>query len=176
MTGVGWDNISPGAKDLVAKILRKRSEKRLTVKEILAHPWVVSEAPDEDLGADYFTRLKHLALRQRLKAFFNDSNIEEDNKERQINFKNVIPMLHMKNSEFDGKLKVLKHHMVDSFKQSSSGSFDENDRKNTSNTPPGEIGYDEFCNILDKAGLPDMKSHVVFNIFDTGNTGKNAYH
>jgi serine/threonine protein kinase len=77
MSGVGWDNISSGAKDLVAKILRKRSEKRLTVQEILAHPWVVSEAPDEDLGADYFTRLKHLALRQRLKAFFNDSNIEQ---------------------------------------------------------------------------------------------------
>lgn len=173
MTGVGWDNISPGAKDLVAKILRKRSEKRLTVQEILTHPWVVSEAPDEDLGADYFTRLKHLALRQRLKAFFNDSNIEEDNKERQANLKNVIPMLHMKNSEFDGKLKILKHHMVNSFKESSSGSFDEGRRKSigAANIPTGELGYEEFCAVLDKAGLPEMKSQVVFNIFDTGNTG-----
>jgi serine/threonine protein kinase len=176
MTGVGWDNISPGAKDLVARLLRKRSEKRLTVKQILAHPWVVSEAPDEDLGADYFTRLKHLALRQRLKAFFNDSNIEEDNKERQQNLKNVIPMLHMKNTEFDGKLKVLKHHMVDVIKKSSS-SFDEKTLGTSasvvaSNAPPGEIGYDEFCAVLDKAGLPEMKSQVVFGIFDTGNTGK----
>ena len=169
MTGVGWDNISPGAKDLVAKILRKRSEKRLTAKEILSHPWVVSEAPDEDLGADYFTRLKHLALRQRLKAFFNDSNIEEDNKERQINLKNVIPMLHMQNHEFDGKLKVLKRHMVDSFRNS--GSFDEKDNSRKSKAPPGELDYDEFCAVMDKAGLPELKSHVVFNIFDTGNTG-----
>jgi len=168
MSGVGWDNISAGAKDLVAKMLRKRPEKRLSVKEILAHPWVVSEAPDEDLGADYFTRLKHLALRQRLKAFFNDSNIEEDNKERQANLKNVIPMLHMKNSDFDKKLKQLKHHMVDSFKKSASG---EHDLTASKGVPPGEIGYDEFCSILDRAGLPEMKSHVVFNIFDTGNTG-----
>lgn len=169
MSGVGWDNISSGAKDLVAKILRKRSAKRLTVEEILSHPWVVSEAPDEDLGADYFTRLKHLALRQRLKAFFNDSNIEEDNKERQENLKNVIPMLHIKNSEFDGKLKILKHHMVDSIKKSSSGQFDGVASPNSA--LPGEIGYEEFCKVLDKAGLPEMKSHVVFNIFDTGNTG-----
>ena len=171
MTGVGWDNISAGAKDLVAKMLRKRPEKRLTVQQILNHPWVVSEAPDEDLGADYFTRLKHLALRQRLKAFFNDSNIEEDNKERQANLKNVIPMLHMKNSDFDNKLKQLKQHMVNSFRKSTSGEHDQS----ATGLPPGEIGYDEFCVILDQAGLPEMKSHVVFNIFDTGNTGKFVY-
>ncbi len=77
MTGLGWDKISPSAKDLVAKLLTKDSKKRLTASQILSHPWIVSEAPDIDLGRDYSTRLKQLAVRQRLKAFFNDVHIEE---------------------------------------------------------------------------------------------------
>lgn len=83
--------------------------------------------------------------------------------------KNVIPMLHMKNRDFDNKVKTLKHHMVDSFKKSSSGDYASSVA--ATGLPPGEIGYEEFCTILDKAGLPEMKSQVVFNIFDTGKTG-----
>ena len=72
----------------------------------------------------------------------------------------------MNNKEFDGKIKLLKTHMVESLRTES-----KDFQEPRGNVPPGEIGYDEFCAILEKAGLPEMKSPVVFNIFDTGSTG-----
>ena len=77
MTGVGWDNISSEAKDLVSKLLVKDPAERLTVQQILQHPWLAKEVPCEALGVDYFARLKHLVLCQKLKGFFMDSNIKQ---------------------------------------------------------------------------------------------------
>ncbi|XP_057664371.1 aurora kinase B-like [Diorhabda carinulata] len=34
------DYISPGAKDLISKLLVHRSEKRLSLKEVMHHPWI----------------------------------------------------------------------------------------------------------------------------------------
>lgn len=77
MEGVGWNKISPEAKSLVRKLLVKSPASRITIREALQHPWLVNEARTEDLGVDYFARLKHLVLCQKLKGFFNDSNIKE---------------------------------------------------------------------------------------------------
>ena len=77
MTGIGWDNISNEAKDLVKKLLAKDPKKRICVRDILLHPWLVNDVPDEDLGVDYFARLKHLVLCQKLKGFFKDCNIKQ---------------------------------------------------------------------------------------------------
>ena len=77
MTGVGWDKISPDAKHLVKRLLVKNPSDRITSNDILAHPWLVNEASNEDLGVEYVARLKHLVLCQKLKGFFNDSNIKE---------------------------------------------------------------------------------------------------
>lgn len=38
-----WENISPEAKDIVAKLLTVDSAKRLTAEQALAHPWVQGE-------------------------------------------------------------------------------------------------------------------------------------
>ena len=81
MTGVGWDTISNEAKDLVSKLLVTDPSKRMPVKNILKHPWFASanSSPSchHDMGGDYFARLKHLVLCQKLKRFFKDhSNIQ----------------------------------------------------------------------------------------------------
>jgi uncharacterized protein YbcV (DUF1398 family) len=111
-------------------------------------------------------------------------------------------MLHMKNVEFDSKLKNLKHHMVTSLRQSMEQGDRDSQQKlittsdansnaqsqsvaavspeeegkeksiSKSKAPPGEIDYEAFCEVLEKAGLHEMKSRVVFSIFDTGNTGE----
>lgn len=40
-----WENISPEAKDVVAKLLTVDSDKRLTAEEALGHPWVQGKTP-----------------------------------------------------------------------------------------------------------------------------------
>lgn len=40
LTGAEWDDISPEAKDLVAKMLVVNPEERISTSDILAHPWI----------------------------------------------------------------------------------------------------------------------------------------
>lgn len=93
MKGVGWDNISDEAKDLVRKILTRRPERRIDAEGILNHPWMVSEAPDVNLGDDYFARIKQLALRQKLKCFFLDSRLEQRNQIRRTQLQLLLPFI-----------------------------------------------------------------------------------
>ncbi|KAG8467101.1 hypothetical protein KFE25_000417 [Diacronema lutheri] len=50
--GEVWSNVSDAAKDLIARLLERNPEKRLTAKQILAHPWLSGEAPAEAKTAD----------------------------------------------------------------------------------------------------------------------------
>lgn len=43
-----WDDISKSAKDLITHLLTVDPEKRFTIKEFLAHPWVQATAPVEE--------------------------------------------------------------------------------------------------------------------------------
>lgn len=62
-------------------------------QSILKHPWIVSEAPDVQMGDDYFARIKQLALRQKLKCFFLDSRLEERNQVRRTQLQLLLPFL-----------------------------------------------------------------------------------
>lgn len=93
MTGEGWDNVSGLAKDLVARILNKNKNERLTCEQILNHPWMQGAAPEMSLGSDYFTRIKHLVLRQKFKTFFLENNITEENKARRNDIELMLPFL-----------------------------------------------------------------------------------
>ena len=75
MSGPEWANISPIVKDLVAKMLLKNPDERISVADVLAHPWLTGFAPVEDLGPNFTRRVKALALRQKLKRFFLDNDI-----------------------------------------------------------------------------------------------------
>jgi len=107
MTGIGWDNISDAAKDLVRRILTKDPSQRATIDEILHHPWLVDQAPDDDLGEEYVTRIKQLALRQKLRTFFLDHKIASDNLNRRENLHKVLPFLRERgDSSLDGDVNV----------------------------------------------------------------------
>jgi len=63
-----WDAVSPGAKDLVRKMLTVDFKKRLTVKQCLEHDWLKGRATVSDsalTGAQ--AELKKFAARSRLK-------------------------------------------------------------------------------------------------------------
>ena len=69
-------------------------------------------------------------------------------------------------SDFENKLKVLKHSAVASFKRELSTSGEAPGEKTT-----GEINYETFKDLLVKANLAELGNKAVFSIFDTGNTG-----
>jgi serine/threonine protein kinase len=93
MIGPVWASISDRAKDLVSRILVADPEKRITIPEILLHPWMTSEAPENDLGGEYVTRIKHLALRQRIKGFFLQDGLGESRKVRRDHLAEILPFL-----------------------------------------------------------------------------------
>ncbi|CAE7743604.1 CPK13, partial [Symbiodinium microadriaticum] len=84
LSGVGdcWDAISESAKDLVYKLLVLSPARRLGTQEVLQHPWITGQAPDVHLGDEYVARVKHLALRQKMRKFFLQNDILEKNKIR----------------------------------------------------------------------------------------------
>jgi Ca2+-binding EF-hand superfamily protein len=83
MTGESWRSISAEAKDLVAKILNKCPNSRISLRDILSHPWCGGAAPAAELGPEYLHRVKALALRQKLKRFFIDNDIENEHRIRR---------------------------------------------------------------------------------------------
>lgn len=93
MTGPAWLGISDRAKDLVSRILVVDPEKRYTIREILKHPWMTSEAPQVELGVEYVARIKHLALKQKMRGFFLQNGIDETNKLRRGHLAELLPFL-----------------------------------------------------------------------------------
>jgi serine/threonine protein kinase len=93
MKGPGWDNISQSAKELVAGMLAKDPAQRLSVAEVLAHPWLHTSTSDMDMGDAYYDRIKNLVLKQKMKDFFLDHDISEGNKTRKAKLKAIVPYL-----------------------------------------------------------------------------------
>lgn len=93
MVGVGWENISDSAKELVASILTKDPASRPTAEEMLSHPWVSGGAPDTDMGEAYYKRIKSLALKHKMKTFFQDHETLMANKLRKAKLRAVLPFL-----------------------------------------------------------------------------------
>ncbi|KAL6870986.1 hypothetical protein ACP4OV_014834 [Aristida adscensionis] len=66
-----WPSISPGAKDLVRKMLNINPKERLTALQVLDHPWIKEDgdAPDTPLDNVVLNRLKQFrAMNQFKKA------------------------------------------------------------------------------------------------------------
>jgi Ca2+-binding EF-hand superfamily protein len=93
LRGPAWANISDTAKDLVAGMLKKSPQERLSVKEVLQHEWLKGAASEKSLGEDYVRRIKHLALRHKLKKCFMLGHIEESHKKRQKSLLEELPFL-----------------------------------------------------------------------------------
>lgn len=101
MEGVGWEDISRDAKSLVKSLLVRNPKYRITIEQILEHPWMLNkDVSDKNLGMEYLTRLKHLALRQRMKNFFleNDINLGGDSDAVCRKLDSIIPTFVRKSS------------------------------------------------------------------------------
>ncbi|KAG9136308.1 hypothetical protein Leryth_003909 [Lithospermum erythrorhizon] len=64
-----WPSISPGAKDLVKKMLNSDPKQRLTAFQVLNHPWIKEdgEAPDIPLDNAVLGRLKQFKAMNKFK-------------------------------------------------------------------------------------------------------------
>lgn len=91
--GTAWDNISDSAKDLISHLLAPNPSQRYSTQEILQHPWLNGSASQTNLDASYFDRVKQLALRQKLRKFFTEINIEELSKSRRESLTAALPFL-----------------------------------------------------------------------------------
>ncbi|KAJ8534995.1 hypothetical protein ON010_g13742 [Phytophthora cinnamomi] len=64
-----WAHVSGSAKELVARMLEVRAQDRITVDEVLDHPWITREGPnrdsdssDRDLSASMMSKLQHFNI------------------------------------------------------------------------------------------------------------------
>ena len=181
MTGYGWDGISAAAKDLVSKMLVVNPSKRLGTDEVLAHPWVVTGgAPNVALGADYMARVKHLALRQKLKKFFVESNIVSTNQVRRQRLEEAIPLLASGDckalfgqtvASFFSRLCTLKRVVLHAMRSAPDEDDTEPPAKKKIRPCTDQLDYDTFVNAMKQAELPELGCPQVFRIFDIDGSG-----
>mmetsp|Transcript_2935 Transcript_2935/g.4448 ORF Transcript_2935/g.4448 Transcript_2935/m.4448 type:complete len:650 (+) Transcript_2935:131-2080(+) len=104
MTGVAWNGISEEAKDLVSNMLRQDPSCRFSTQQVLDHPWMRNQVSDENMDDLYYRRIKTLALRQKLKAFFQKKGVFEENKILKEKLRGALPFLNPKN-----KIETIPH-------------------------------------------------------------------
>jgi calcium-dependent protein kinase len=80
-----WEKISDGAKDLIAKLLERQADLRLTAEEAYQHPWIQQqrdkEFKDVEISKDVFTNMQNYMDSVHLKRTtlsFIASRIPED--------------------------------------------------------------------------------------------------
>ncbi|RLN97542.1 hypothetical protein BBJ28_00006687 [Nothophytophthora sp. Chile5] len=70
-----WAHVSGSAKELVARMLQVRAQERITVDEVLAHPWI-TRVDDGTLGASVDDRELSSSMMARLQRFNMDRKSE----------------------------------------------------------------------------------------------------
>lgn len=84
MVGEDWDRISDSAKNLVESMLHKDSNIRLSIDDLLLHPWLQGENSQSDLGKKYSIRIKNLSLRRKLRQFFINNDLNMANQRQKL--------------------------------------------------------------------------------------------
>jgi Ca2+-binding EF-hand superfamily protein len=187
MKGPAWDTISEEAKDLVDKMLTKDPAQRITIDEILSHPWLQTPASEVEFGDEYCKRIKSLSLKHKLKRAFLAHNIN-DHLSLKESFKDALPFLKPPNEsdasildnnqfseEFNSRLLKLKEILVSAIFDSSDLQEDDesnglvNKRRKLSHH--GEIDYLAFCSLVETANLEILAAPEIFQIFDTDGNG-----
>lgn len=180
MVGFGWDTISSAAKDLVSKLLALDPSARLDIKGVLGHPWITSEeTPSVYLGEDYFARVKYLSLRQRLKNFFVESNIVQENQVRRKRLEEAVPLLaspsygtlfNYTEESFNNKLRALKRVALEVLRSQSGQKICDPPYKKL-RPCTAEFDYFNFVKAMTEAGLAELGCPQVFRIFDIDGSG-----
>lgn len=191
MQGAAWEGISDKAKHLVDCMLKKNPAERISIEEILRHPWLSGLASTEDFGEEYVQRIKALALRQKLKKVFTAHQVEDEHRYLRASFQEVLPFLRpsaesdqsivddaISCSEFSARIMQLKEVLVTAIYEQSQplNDVDEQGRdvghsKRRRLQHHGEIDYEVFCNLVSQVGLGVLAEPEVFQVFDTNGDG-----
>lgn len=194
MTGTEWTNISESAKHLVRRMLTAVPADRISMEEILAHPWLAGSASTVDLGSGYRRRVKALALRKTMKKIFMDRDIEVEHKERRTLLADQFgatatadpesPVASaFRGIEFGTKLKNLKHVLLRNLgvdvvarppaKRTHSATSTESDvSEDDLKILKGDIDLESYCAIMRSVDLGALATEDVFHIFDINHDGK----
>ncbi|KAG6517384.1 hypothetical protein ZIOFF_020770 [Zingiber officinale] len=169
-----WPVISPGAKDLVNKMLHLDPKQRLTAFEVLNHPWIKEdgEAPDTPLDNAVLNRLKQFrAMNQFKKAALRviaGCLSEEEIKGLKEMFKNM-------DSDNSGTitLEELKKGLASQGTKLSE--FEVKQLMEAADADGnGTIDYEEFITATVHMNRMDREEHLytAFQYFDKDNSGQ----
>ncbi|KAH7427567.1 hypothetical protein KP509_10G049500 [Ceratopteris richardii] len=168
-----WPSISHGAKDLVQKMLKKDVKERLTIQQVLSHPWlrVDGEAPDKPLDIAVLSRMKNFRAMNKLKKLALKVIADRLSEEEITGLKEMFKSMDTDNSgtlTYD-ELKVglakqgakLTEHEVRQLMEAAD--VDGN----------GSIDYTEFITATIHMNKVDKEEHLfsAFQFFDTDNSG-----
>lgn len=190
LKGVNWDNISDNAKDLVSSMLDKNPTTRLSIEDVLRHPWlkdVKCQQGSVCLGDAYLHRLKHLVLRSKLKRCFAETSITNNHQFKKQSFQSELPFLDtpavvMENesvtlqqyfslsNEYNGKLLKLKELLVHSILENTGSEGDQQVSKRRKINLV-DIEFAQFCSLMEAVNLEMLSRPEIFSIFDEDNDG-----
>ncbi|CAE7827161.1 CCAMK, partial [Symbiodinium microadriaticum] len=191
MQGPAWDGISDEAKDLVDRMLNKDPQARISIEEILQHPWLSGIASTQNFGEEYVQRIRDLALRQKLKKVFTAHQVEDEHRYLRSSFPEVLPFLRpatesdtsitddfISCSEFSARIMQLKEILVSAIYEQSQPQNDlDHEGRQVGNSKRrrlqhhGQIDFEVFCNLVCQAGLAVLAKPEVFQVFDTNGDG-----
>ncbi|KAL5676974.1 hypothetical protein ACJX0J_013105, partial [Zea mays] len=168
-----WPHISPGAKDLVKKMLNINPKERLTAFQVLNHPWIKEDgdAPDTPLDNVVLDRLKQFrAMNQFKKAALRiiaGCLSEEEITGLKEMFKNID-----KDNSGTITLDELKHGLAKHGPKLSDSEM-EKLMEAADADGNGLIDYDEFVTATVHMNKLDREEHLytAFQYFDKDNSG-----
>ncbi|GAB4850785.1 Calcium-dependent protein kinase 24 [Ancistrocladus abbreviatus] len=168
-----WPKVSQEAKDLVKSMLDPNPYSRMTIREVLEHPWLqnANKIPDVPLGENVMTRIKQFFLMNRFKK--KVLRVVADNLPDQ-EVERLRSLFHMMDIDKNGNLSFeeLKHGLnkmgyplSDTEVQMVIDAADVDGN--------GEIDCEEFLTIsihIKKIGNDEQLQHA-FNFFDKNKSG-----
>ena len=173
-----WTNISESAKELVIRMLDTSPERRISVADILRHPWLAGAAPENRLGDEYVCRVRNLALRHRLKKFFVDNDIENKTRitrerwevhkraryETDVSDESLAAVPSPTTDKFVRVKKLLIDHLTAAIVSESTAQ----DASESAAVPVPARCFDmvTFCKFMNDAGMAEFACEGAFNVFD----------
>ncbi|XP_043715138.1 calcium-dependent protein kinase 1-like isoform X2 [Telopea speciosissima] len=168
-----WPRISGSAKDLIKKMLVRDPKKRLTVHQVISHPWVLvdGEAPDKPLDSAVLTQLKHFSAMNKLKKMALRVIADSLSEEEIAGLKEMFRMIDADNSgqiTFE-ELKVGLRRVGANLKESEI--YDLMQAADVDNS--GTIDYGEFIAATLHINKIEREDHLftAFSYFDKDGSG-----